>query len=51
MQGLTVTQEFGPYKVGEQITDPAVIAEVSEGHNASKVVRVNLPDPTAAPPI
>lgn len=44
MQVLTVVQEFAQYKVGDTISDPKVMEEISEGHNAVKVVRANLPD-------
>jgi hypothetical protein len=48
MQALTVVHDFATYKRGDSITDPKLIEEITEGHNASKVVRVNLPDQKTA---
>jgi hypothetical protein len=36
---LVVIHEFGPYKKGEHITDPAAIAEILATENAPKVVK------------
>jgi len=47
MLALTVTNAFGDYAKGAQITDPATIAAIRNSANASNVVAVNLPD--AAP--
>lgn len=44
MQALTVTHHFASYKPGDKITDPAVIAAVLSSDNASRVVRITVPD-------
>ncbi len=43
MQHLIVVRPFGPYAVGQSITDPAVIAQVLAGEHAGHVVRINPP--------
>jgi hypothetical protein len=37
---LIVTNDFGGYKRGDQITDAETVAEIRAGHNASNVVPV-----------
>lgn len=48
MLALIVTNAFADFAKGEQITDPALIAELKDSTNAANVVQVNLPD---APPL
>lgn len=48
MQILTVTQAFGDYAVGEQITDPTEIDDLVASH-AGAVVRSVVDDPAPAP--
>ncbi|WP_159098897.1 hypothetical protein [Aquabacterium olei] len=45
---LIVTQEFGDYPRGCEITEPEAIAAVLDGDNATNVVKVNAPDPEPA---
>jgi hypothetical protein len=44
MRALIVTHAFGDFQVGDQITDPAKIAELTQSHSASNVVQVDLPE-------
>lgn len=37
---LIVTNDFGDYQRGDQITDPDKVAEIRAGHNAANVVPV-----------
>jgi hypothetical protein len=37
---LIVTNDFGDYKRGDQITDAALVDEIRASHNASNVVPV-----------
>lgn len=37
---LIVTQPFGHYETGQEITDPATITEILDSSNASFVVQV-----------
>ncbi|WP_171034057.1 hypothetical protein [Lichenicoccus roseus] len=43
---LVVLHAFGPYFRGQLLTDPAVIAAILGGGNASLVVRTRLPQPS-----
>ena len=36
---LTVTRAFGAYSIGDEITDPAVVAEILASDNAENVVK------------
>lgn len=49
MLALTVVHGFGPYKRGDQITDPALIAETKDSENHANVVQVNIDDALDAP--
>jgi hypothetical protein len=49
MLALIVTNSFGDYAKGDQVTDPATIAAIRDSANAANVVAVNLPDPPATP--
>ena len=41
---LIVAQPFGTYKIGDEIKDPKVIAEILAGTNAMRCRRVEQPD-------
>ena len=41
---LTVVSDFGPYRRGDQITDPAKIKEVLDSEQSPRVVKMQLPD-------
>lgn len=45
---LVVLHAFGSYSRGQMLTDPAVIAAILRGGNASLVVRTRLPQHPAA---
>ena len=40
---LIALQDFGDYKVGDRITDPAVVAEILAGEQQRFVVKVAAP--------
>lgn len=40
---LIVTQPFGQYETGQEITDPDTITEILDSSNASFVVKVVAP--------
>lgn len=44
MYALTVTRHFAGYKPGDQITDEQAMKEILESDNASRVVRVLVPE-------
>lgn len=44
---LVVTNQFADYARGDQITDPALVAELRDSHNAGNVVAVSVPDQDA----
>ena len=48
MLALVVTNDFADYKRGDQITDPAVIAEIREAGQEANVVPIQAPDPEPA---
>lgn len=49
---LVVTRQFGPYKVGDRITDAATIDKVRASDNHANVVAANHADPEPpAPPV
>lgn len=51
MKALVVTQAFGDFARGDQITDAAMVKAISASANAPHVVRVELPETKApAPP-
>ena len=39
---LVVTQDFGEYKRGDEITDPDTVAFILASHNASHVNQVKV---------
>jgi hypothetical protein len=45
---LVVVIEFAPYKKGDQITDPALVAKILASPSAAYVVQVG-PVPTPSP--
>lgn len=45
---LVVTNPFADYARGDQITDPALVAEIRDSHNAGNVVAVQVPDTAPA---
>lgn len=47
-QYLIVTNPFGDYQRGDQISDPATIAEIRASHNAANVVPITAPAEPAA---
>lgn len=46
---LVVTNDFGDFKRGDQITDLNDVAKVRASHNASNVVPVTVPDEEFVP--
>jgi hypothetical protein len=48
-QALIVTEPFGQYQRGDQITDPKVIRAVLASENSASVNRTQLPDAPAEP--
>lgn len=46
---LTVTQDFGPYKRGDHIDDPAKVAEIQNSENHVRTVQVWENDNPPAP--
>lgn len=44
---LIVTEPFGDYSKGQEITDQAVVQSILESHNSSNVVPVDVPDTPA----
>lgn len=47
---LTVTEPFGQYQRGDQITDAKTVRAILASENANSVNRVQLPDDTPADP-
>lgn len=45
---LVVTHAFGDYKVGDQITDEKIVAEILAGEQAQFVVKTEAPPPAPA---
>jgi hypothetical protein len=46
---LIVTEQFGEYRRGDQITNAKEIAAVLASENAASVNKVQIPDPPADP--